>query len=520
MQEKQENEENQEKKENQEKPKTQVQKVKIYRLQKSRSTISHRPQFLSQEEISETRTQLQTTLFFGSFSNDQPKDHFQIPKTKKAHFRNSSDDLRLPKTRSLNRVTFEDEEPEIKPNSNKLKNKIRDLKDFRKNRIERKPQMTIFQPTTEIGRMEKSPSFGTIQYEERGINDISLNDLKSPISPRAFDITSFTQENQKIKKKKIKKKKNKFSITVSNEQLYEMFDENLEIVDKMEPLTLRLNNVDLFAESLLRIYESKSLSIELTKFLLIKEIKKTDISSTLLRGNTLTTKTLTCFGKLFGNEYFQQVLEGPIKEIIQDSENLNVSIGDIEDEDLLSRNKKNLEEKTRNLINSILSKPELLPKEISEVCFFLRRRVTEKFPEMELSVIGSFVFLRLICPIITTPTFEGMDEEKISNSARKALIQVTKVTQSLSNHSYLGNAQFYKESDEFLKENISSFLHFLGEISQKSFVYDLVANLPLTSKEQALKSVEIIKEIIEDNFKFTQGVIDFINKKEFISQNN
>ena len=86
--------------------------------------------------------------------------------------------------------------------------------------------------------------------------------------------------------------------------------------------------------------------------------------------------------------------------------------------------------------------------------------VAQKFPECRHSIVGSFLFLRLLCPLIVTPLreWEGIPDP-IPTTQKKGLVLMSKILQNISNGTFLRehNTEFV---NEWLKKNQSTLQDF------------------------------------------------------------
>jgi len=84
------------------------------------------------------------------------------------------------------------------------------------------------------------------------------------------------------------------------------------------------------------------------------------------------------------------------------------------------------------------------PLELRQLCAGMKRSVTGKFGETHaLRSVGSFVVLRFLCPVLTTP--EAFGFQAPSREARRSLILVAKVLQTLVNLVEFGKKEEFLE---------------------------------------------------------------------------
>ena len=81
-------------------------------------------------------------------------------------------------------------------------------------------------------------------------------------------------------------------------------------------------------------------------------------------------------------------------------------------------------------LNAILDSVGDLPRDFRLIAQTLQMAVLKKFPECRHSVVGSFLFLRLLCPLVVTPvaTWEGVPDP-IPIPQKKGLVLMSKILQ-------------------------------------------------------------------------------------------
>jgi len=119
------------------------------------------------------------------------------------------------------------------------------------------------------------------------------------------------------------------------------------------------------------------------------------------------------------------------------------------------------------LLDAILSSEDSFPPVIRHFLNNLKRMVEKCFPESKLLAIGSFVFLRFICPSIFSPEGFGITKESPNDQNRRTMIIVSKVIQNLANGVSFQKEQFMLPLNDLIdayKDRIMIFLNKISEI--------------------------------------------------------
>ncbi|KAJ5077752.1 ras gtpase-activating protein [Anaeramoeba ignava] len=336
------------------------------------------------------------------------------------------------------------------------------------------------------------------QNKEQSLENIKKNQVS--ISNKKDHIATPTKFRNK-KSKKARRKSRKFDI--DNKVLLNIVvDENLILIDEFAKEIRTVQNSDQISDILVKLFESEHLLIELLKFSILKEIENT--------------------------QYISQILKEPIKKFIEDSiiiqnqefqnENENENENQNNNQEFLNENKKdnkeNLIEKVQFLLYTITSQPENCPKYLQEICHFIRTRVHNKFPEMDLRTVGGFFFLRLICPALTNPQEHGITTEKLPSLAQRGLIQASKILQALSNNSTFNEQSSMFSLNEFINEKMDETNKFLETISNSCVVKDLLSVHLNFSEQEIQENLEQLKELLKENPNILKIVEKFKKQKK------
>lgn len=162
--------------------------------------------------------------------------------------------------------------------------------------------------------------------------------------------------------------------------------------------------------------------------LLDREVNKVSQASVIFRSNSTLTKILNNLSKDYGEEYLSKVIKPFVEEMI--SSNIRFDV----DKDYINEDNATLFiNSLKKLVNLILESSSEMHPVLKFVCFRIYSSVKTKFENASLVAVGSFVFLRFICPVLISPSayFDLKDDP----SMKKSLLQLVKVLQNMANNS-------------------------------------------------------------------------------------
>jgi len=118
--------------------------------------------------------------------------------------------------------------------------------------------------------------------------------------------------------------------------------------------------------------------------------------------------------------------------------------------------------------------------------------VSKKFPGVENKSIGAFYFLRFACSSISVPESYGLVKKQPSKAARRSLVLITKVLQSLANEVAFGQKEIYMvKMNDFITSNIPKLAAF----------YEKITTIPEDS--EPTPAAEITPQIKNNSLAFT-----------------
>ncbi|RLV94789.1 Inhibitory regulator protein IRA2 [Spathaspora sp. JA1] len=182
---------------------------------------------------------------------------------------------------------------------------------------------------------------------------------------------------------------------------------------------------NLLSSSLFGIFCYSGRLDELFKVLLIDEISNLTRSTDLFRRNSTLTRLLFNFTQDYGMEYLNTTLRPIIEEIVENQVIFEVEKTDTINPDLFFQY-------FNKLVDSIVNSQDQLPASFKFVCREISSAVEGKFKDASVIAIGSFMFLRYLCPAIISP--EQFFKIPINHvKVKRSLMQLVKVLQNMAN---------------------------------------------------------------------------------------
>ncbi|KAG7660703.1 IRA2 [[Candida] subhashii] len=183
---------------------------------------------------------------------------------------------------------------------------------------------------------------------------------------------------------------------------------------------------NLLASALFVIFSHTKKVDKLFKVLLCDEISNLNRPTDLFRRNSTLTRLLFNFTQDYGLEYLNLTIKPIIEEIVNDEIIFEVEkVNTTETTDLFMAY-------FMKLIDSIVNSVDLLPDSFKFVCAEIHDSICSKFSEPGIVPVGSFIFLRYICPAIISP--EQFFKIPVSHpKVKRSLMQLVKVLQNMAN---------------------------------------------------------------------------------------
>lgn len=254
---------------------------------------------------------------------------------------------------------------------------------------------------------------------------------------------------------------------LSTRSFVTMFDHN-----NLIPSTTEIDSLLKF------IVSSETTSVNrntVLKLLVNSEVKASASSvGTLFRRNSLCSKILTSFLNYYGDRYLHGRLQSFVQTLNEEDLDLEVDPHRVNPDTQKVDTKKNMKlilKKTEQLIKEILEAPNEVPYEIRESNAILAQAVSQVFAKENKNntvvhtAVGGAMFLRFICPALTSPHLYGLLNGAPKRRAHRTLMIVTKILQNLANGVEFGKKEdFMTKANKLIKKQKKPFVKFVEAV--------------------------------------------------------
>jgi len=224
-----------------------------------------------------------------------------------------------------------------------------------------------------------------------------------------------------------------------------------------------VNDIDQYTAVLVNAFETRNASHIIISELIKDEIKNSTRPSDILRRNSCATRSLALLAKDKGYHYLINILRMTLQNIMD--ENKSVEIEKINSDDPEATEKIDLFVRYfASIIDVIVNSIGDMPKEFFYISQSIYIEAQKRFPGYGLVAVGSFIFLRLICPAIVSPETENIIGVP-SVHQKRLLLSLAKGIQGLANKSdYLIKWPILKSKMEFFEECSKKMFCFLQDV--------------------------------------------------------
>ena len=224
-----------------------------------------------------------------------------------------------------------------------------------------------------------------------------------------------------------------------------------------------VNDIDQYTAVLVNAFETRNASHIIISELIKDEIRNSIRPSDILRRNSCATRSLALLAKDKGYDYLIRTLRTPLQSILDENKIVEIEKLDIADPE----SDKKIELFTKyfaTIIDAIINSIEQIPKEFYYISQSIYIEAQKKFPGYGYVAVGSFIFLRLLCPAIVSPETENIIGVPTVHQKR-LLLSLAKGIQGLANKSdYLIKWPILKSKMEFFDEYSNKMFNFLRDV--------------------------------------------------------
>eukprot|EP01104_Vermistella_antarctica_P004416 TRINITY_DN14870_c0_g1_i1.p1 TRINITY_DN14870_c0_g1~~TRINITY_DN14870_c0_g1_i1.p1 ORF type:complete len:704 (+),score=152.05 TRINITY_DN14870_c0_g1_i1:287-2398(+) len=291
-----------------------------------------------------------------------------------------------------------------------------------------------------------------------------------------------------------------------------LINRNLHLVSNIL-LAADTDDYDQLSQQLVIIFESNDRATNLLKWAMRRELWQHagSTAETLFREDSMVSKLVGNYFNLIGKSYLRHLLEPFIANVMCFQTSYEVDPDRSGENVDVRRNLRRLEHLTHDLLQRIVKSTPNCPPQIRTVFYFLRKEVSRLFPDHFLRALGSFLFLRFICPAIVSPTAFGITDKQPTSEARRALVLIAKTIQNVVNAVAFGDKEQYMlPMNQFIANNFHLVQNFLFRLSSKH-PDDLTMNREATTtgnRANAKRTKKAKEEAVHDLQKFLVGYSD------------
>jgi len=228
----------------------------------------------------------------------------------------------------------------------------------------------------------------------------------------------------------------------------------------------------------------------------------------LFRNDSMATKTSRNYFKMIAPDFLRNALSSLINEVVSNSKGFEVDPKKFQDGDELNKNIANLKNISQRFLDVITQSLDEVPMNMRKFFNLLRQLVRQCFPKSELRAIGSFMFLRLICPAIVAPFGFQLVEELPNPEATRTLLLIAKMIQHLANGLLIFKEDFMLPLDDWLVSNESTMISFLEALSEVPSKGPKDASRPSITREDKIKCLAIVVGQMTKNFSHVEKAIE------------
>ena len=261
------------------------------------------------------------------------------------------------------------------------------------------------------------------------------------------------------------------------------------------------------------------------------EIRGSDNTKTLFRGNTLASKAIYIFMTQIGMDYLHTTLGQTLQTIINSKAECEIDVNKLDDPAVIQKNLESLINYLDLVLRAIFNSLPQMPAALRELFKIIQTEACRHFPDeidVRYTSVTGFLFLRFLVPTILNPKQFGIDADSSSRQTKRKLMLIGKTLQNLANL-----ICFEKKEDtmiilnSFLIERMLGLKNFLDLLLEPEISGNAVLTTSFDPSEIALDVARLYKvlhqnkyslielkdyEILDRNLRLIQDKVNSIEK--------
>ncbi|KAJ5076602.1 ras gtpase-activating protein [Anaeramoeba ignava] len=388
-------------------------------------------------------------------------------------------------------------------------------------------------------------SFFRISHPKTTANQIINQSKKTAIGKIIRTITqrALSENSKKLVQNALSDFKQKLEI---NEDDQEKFQQNQEYFQMFERAKEFMNNylldsdvifltvavdyencldsLDDLSAGFFHVFEHLGFLVPFIKMAISQQIIAKKNQFVLFRTNDITSKFLTRFCATNGLDYLRNTLHDVLQEICQEGLEFEVDPY-IEMPQRIKENLVNLRKYFHKILDKILASANFLPLGLKIISAHIRKETNTLLHINDLTVLGSLIFLRFICPAILSPHTFNIIDVVPDSATERGLLLLSSAIQTLGTGKTFGSNRAYLQPlNEDIEKRSSEMNNFLDSISTLNGDLCLAPTFTSEASFYLARSYRILQSHNKpnQNSKFNSNQVidsikDFILKKQSLN---
>ncbi|EFC49209.1 rasGTPase-activating protein [Naegleria gruberi] len=260
--------------------------------------------------------------------------------------------------------------------------------------------------------------------------------------------------------------------------------------------SFQLNVSEKMVAPLLTLFDasdSPKTSVEFVKSAISVEVDSAESAGTLFRRNSLSSKLVTLFFKVFGLRYLTKTIKPFLMKLIKENKSYEIDDEKVAS-DIADKNAELLKGICDEVLNLIINSKYECPPQIREVLAHTFEESEQKYAASGELCVGGLLFLRFFCPALVTPQLFGLIKDSPPKNVQRTLTLLTKILQNIANQirtSESKKEKFMKRVEAYTGAQIDSVKDFLRSMSEepKKYVRETKEIVPDLIKLQSLEFI-------------------------------